>query len=220
MFRKLSLIILLLTSCQFALADKTFDNVMAKAKTGDAEAQNYLGILYGTGVGVTQDYKQAFLWTSKAAQQSDPYAQMNLARMYYDGTGTSRDFKQAFAWYNKAAVQGWPEAQFELANMFYRGEAVTQNYKQAANWFESAAKQNWPQAQYSLGYMYFNGEGVQKDNQKAYIWFSVAAANGDSFGLDYRNNAAATLTKQQLDEAQAKAAELMKKIEENKAAKK
>jgi len=39
------------------------------ADQGNADAQFILGLIYGDGVGVTQDYVQAHLWNSLAAAQ-------------------------------------------------------------------------------------------------------------------------------------------------------
>src|ERR1035441_9402575 len=37
------------------------------AATGDVDAMMYLGVMYGTGRGVTADYQAALTWFSKAA---------------------------------------------------------------------------------------------------------------------------------------------------------
>jgi TPR repeat protein len=40
------------------------------AEQGHAEAQNNLGVMYGTGAGVPQDYVEAHMWRNLAAAQS------------------------------------------------------------------------------------------------------------------------------------------------------
>jgi hypothetical protein len=50
-------------------------------------------------VGVTQDYKQAFKWYTKSAEQGNAYAQANLGLMYDNRYGTMRDSVMAHAWW-------------------------------------------------------------------------------------------------------------------------
>jgi len=48
------------------------------ANQGSSYAQNYLGIMYEEGKGVTQDYNQAISWYQKAADQGNSDARTNL----------------------------------------------------------------------------------------------------------------------------------------------
>ena len=48
------------------------------AERGDAGSQFNLGVMYGKGQGVTQDYAEAMKWYRKAAEQGDVQAQKNL----------------------------------------------------------------------------------------------------------------------------------------------
>ena len=51
-------------------AQQTLDELRALADQGDAEAQFNLGVMYGTGRGVSQDYVEAHIWSNLAAAQS------------------------------------------------------------------------------------------------------------------------------------------------------
>ncbi len=65
--------------------------VQKAAEQGDAMAQFNLGVMYNTGRGVAQDYKQAVAWFRKAAEQGDAMAQFNLGLMYATfATSTTR----------------------------------------------------------------------------------------------------------------------------------
>jgi|GEM_PF-6043788 len=68
------------TSFSTSAADacQTLDACRKAAEQGDAKAQNHLGMMYYTGMGMTQDYKQAEFWFRKAATQGDATAQNNL----------------------------------------------------------------------------------------------------------------------------------------------
>ena len=83
-----------------------FEDTKKLAEPSNSIAQFYLGLMYYLGKGVTQDYKQAVYWYTKAAEQGYPKAQFNLALMYDDGKGVTQDYKQAVYWYTKAAEQG------------------------------------------------------------------------------------------------------------------
>jgi hypothetical protein len=52
------------------------------AETGDAAAQNRLGLIYQNGEGVPQNDAEAVRWYLKAAEQGYADAQNNLGLMY------------------------------------------------------------------------------------------------------------------------------------------
>ncbi|MEF0142113.1 tetratricopeptide repeat protein, partial [Acinetobacter baumannii] len=58
-----------------------FKDITHLAESGDAGAQAKLGELYVEGQVVPQDYKKAFEWYSKAANQGNAEAQNNLGAM-------------------------------------------------------------------------------------------------------------------------------------------
>ena len=126
----------------FAQASSGFsskEDVVSKAKQGDADAQFNLGSMYYQGEGVPKDYKQAYAWFTKAAEQGDAGAQFNLGFMYNKGEGVPKDYKQAIYWYTKAAEQGDDEAQFNLGLMYYEGQGVPKDYIQTYAWWNIAA---------------------------------------------------------------------------------
>ena len=116
-----------------------FDNCLLLAEQGDVEAQYNLGVLYGSGQGIIQDYKQALKWYRKSAEQGYDRAQYNLALVYANGHGVTQDYKQAVQWYRKAAEQGMAQAQYNLALMYANGQGVTQDYVLAHMWWDIAA---------------------------------------------------------------------------------
>jgi len=128
----------------FAQASSGFsskEDVVSKAKQGDADAQFNLGSMYYQGKGVPKDYKQAYAWFTKAAEQGDADAQFNLGFMYNKGEGVPKDYKQAIYWYTKAAEQGDPLSQFNLGLMYYEGQGVPKDYIQTYAWWNIAASQ-------------------------------------------------------------------------------
>jgi TPR repeat protein len=80
---------------------------LAAAEAGDKKVQSYLGVMYDTGKGVSQDQKQAVHWFTKAAEQGLADAQNNLGVIYiWNGNGAIKDTVEAYAWFNVAAAQG------------------------------------------------------------------------------------------------------------------
>ncbi|MGC2660529.1 MAG: tetratricopeptide repeat protein [Bryobacteraceae bacterium] len=81
---------------QYALMFKrdrdAVDCYIVAAKAGAATDQAAVGLLYYEGLGAAaQNYKQAFFWLHKAADQGVYAAQRTLAEMYTSGQGTPRD---------------------------------------------------------------------------------------------------------------------------------
>ena len=99
-------------------------DLLTKAKAGDAEAQFNLGDRYCHGDGVPQDDKEAVKWYRKAAEQGYAFAQHNLGVMYANGRGVPEDDKEAVKWFRKAAEQGYAFAQFNLGVRYDTGRGV------------------------------------------------------------------------------------------------
>lgn len=76
---------------------------LESAKSGDPEAQNYVGEIFEKGLGVEPDYSAAASWFRKAADQGYAPAQINLGFLYEQGLGVERDPAAALMWYRKAA---------------------------------------------------------------------------------------------------------------------
>ena len=83
-----------------------FNLWMPLAENGDADAQNYLGILYYLGLGVQKDYKKALQWYERAAKAGHSDAQRNYGDMINFGRGITKDNYQAYKWYFASAQQG------------------------------------------------------------------------------------------------------------------
>lgn len=84
------------------------------AERGDAESQYHLGLLYGQGRGVIQDYGQASFWYQRAARQHVPDAQYLLCLSYSLGKGVVVDVIRAHVWCEAAAEKNVPGAKDAL----------------------------------------------------------------------------------------------------------
>lgn len=148
----------------FSDADEIFNLVYPCALTGQADAENFLGILYLNGIGVESDISAAFTFIESAANKGNANAQYNLGRMYKTGVGCAIDFEQAMYWFEKATEKGHQRAAYSLGYMNYKGLGVPQNYPQALYWFERSED---PMAQHFLGLSHYLGYGTPVDETKA-----------------------------------------------------
>jgi S1-C subfamily serine protease len=189
------------------------------AEHGVISAQTMLGIAYQGGIGVQQDDAKAMRWHRLATDQGDAEAQTSLGEMYPLGRGTPQNYAEAFKWIRRAADLGFDGAQFRLGVFFENGQGVPRNNAAAVGWYRRAADQGLGRAQVNLGFLYAFGTGVAHDFVQAHIWFTLAGARlpdsdaqNRDVALKARQTIAATMTAQQLAEAQRRAAEWRPKV--------
>ena len=66
------------------------------------------------------DYKKAFEWYEKAAEQGFAGAQYNLGAMYEVGQGVDQSDSMAMRWYEDAAAQGHKNARKAISGILER----------------------------------------------------------------------------------------------------
>ena len=190
--------------------ETAFQKWMPLAKRGNAEAQYCIGTLYHFGRGVTENHKEAFKWTKRAAEQKHSTAEWTLG-LYYDVpycNGIYRDIKKAVRWFRRSAKQGNVDGQQSLGSLYLRGGkcdtevSPAKNYKKAVKWIRRAAEQGDDESQKQLGELYEKGQGVQQDNIIAFMWFDIAARKGDFDAIKGCSRLKKVLTPSQLAQAQ------------------
>ena len=138
----------LLTSTAFASSE--FDETMAAAKQGDADAQFNLGIMYDIGEGVPENNAEAVKWYRKAADQGLAKVQVNLGLMYNNGEGVPENHAEVVKWYRRDADQGLAKAQYTLGYMYATGAGAPENSINAYVWWSMAKTQGEPSAATNL----------------------------------------------------------------------
>src|SRR6266404_3145909 len=153
-----------------ALTPAELNQLLWKAQSGDAEAQFWVGNIFGEGraprnleegarwllKSAEQGYAPAQRvyglmlkvtnpsagerWMLRAAEQGDTEAQFWLGVAYEQNWFGSIDRQEALKWYKRAAEGGDPDAQVEFGQKYGDGDGVEQNYKLAAEWFRRAAE--------------------------------------------------------------------------------
>ena len=130
-----------------------------------------MGHLFYFGEGVQQNYTNAFLWYSKAAEQNDPAAQYNLGELYRTGLGAQQSQTNAIFWYQKAADQRHKSASLFLARCYGKGRSVPQDSDKALALCLPFAKKGNAEGQYLVGLSYMYGKGFDQDFYEASRWF-------------------------------------------------
>lgn len=170
----------------YSEALKGFHEVEPTATKLKSYVQYRIGKMYCYGLGIEQDYSQAFDWFLKSSKENNKFAQFSLANLYYYGNGVEKDLSQAFLWYQRSASWGQPYASYAVAQMYSKGEYVAkdddtsqQYYKQALSGFLNLERKGQADENlfYKIGMMYKNGLGTDIDVSKAIEYFQRSADN-------------------------------------------
>ncbi len=81
------------------------------ARSGNAEAEELIGVMYAMGLGVARDDVRAFEWYLRASMKGHPGAQSGVGWYYEIGRGMpAPDLVRAYMWYVLSAIGGDPDA--------------------------------------------------------------------------------------------------------------
>lgn len=160
---------------------QSVDELTAKAKSGNAEAQYELGLRYASGEGVAMDRGLALKFYAAAAAQGLPIAECQLSRYYNGQTGEALDLDRAFKYTQIAAEHGFGPAQLDLGFLLYNGNArVPKNLPLSFRWFNKTAESGAVAAKRMLGDFYKSGlGGAKQDYVKAFNLYRQTATTQD-----------------------------------------
>ncbi|MDY6485710.1 tetratricopeptide repeat protein [Acinetobacter faecalis] len=125
-----------------ANAQKKFDDTLRLAQKGDKKAQYDLARMYVLpfNLDIETDYKKAFEWKLKSAEQGYLPAILSVASEYGLFFGHPRvvdiDDAKAFYWYQKAAQQGDRLGLYAVASAYASGDGVKQDIIKAESMFK------------------------------------------------------------------------------------
>ncbi|MEM8849458.1 MAG: tetratricopeptide repeat protein [Pseudomonadota bacterium] len=81
------------------------------ARSGNADAEELIGVMYALGLGVEKDEVRAFEWYLRSAMKGHPGAQSGVGWYYEVGLGMpAPDLTRAYMWYVLSAIGGDPDA--------------------------------------------------------------------------------------------------------------
>ena len=79
--------------------------------SGNADAEELIGVMYAMGLGVERDDVRAFEWYLRSAMKGHPGAQSGVGWYYEIGRGLpAPDLVRAYTWYVLSAIGGDPDA--------------------------------------------------------------------------------------------------------------
>ncbi len=81
------------------------------ARSGNADAEELIGVMYAMGLGVKRDDRRAFEWYMRSSLKGHPGAQSGVGWYYEVGRGMEApDLVRAYTWYVLSAIGGDPDA--------------------------------------------------------------------------------------------------------------
>ena len=91
--------------------EQAMEELIPAARSGNAEAEELIGVMYAMGLGVERDEIRAFDWYLRSAMKGQPGAQSGVGWYYEVGIGMpAPDLVRAYAWYVLSAIGGDPDA--------------------------------------------------------------------------------------------------------------
>ena len=147
------------------------------AKSGDPDAQYYMGTLYRDGPLLIPDVKLAADWFYVAAKQDHHAAQYELGKLLLKEPEVPYP-DQGILWMEETARSGNTYAAYRLGKEYLKGQAVERNAEKAVDYFTQAAEGGNQFAQYMLGKLCLMGQGIQQSKEQALYWFTQAAIQG------------------------------------------
>ncbi len=92
--------------------EAAFAELLPAAQSGNAEAEELVGVMYAMGLGVPRDDRRAFDWYLRSAMKGHPGAQSGVGWYYEVGRGLpAPDLVRAYAWYVLSAIGGDVDAE-------------------------------------------------------------------------------------------------------------
>lgn len=105
----------LMEAGEFAQARAAFE---VYARSGNADAEELIGVMYAMGLGVPRDDARAFEWYLRAAMKGHAGAQSGIGWYYETGRGLpAPDLVRAYLWYALSAIGGDVDAPQSLADL-------------------------------------------------------------------------------------------------------
>lgn len=156
------------------IRDDYISQVEELAKSGSAESQYQLGLIYY----LESDFDKAATYLSLSAQQGFVKAKAELALLHLTNLISSPDYDLAYSLANDAAKANYDIGQFLLGRCYHLGTGTAVDYSAAAHWYQLAADQGNPMAKGDLALLYIFGDGVEQDYSRALNLLKDAYSDG------------------------------------------
>ena len=95
--------------------EAAYEAMWPLARSGNADAEELIGVMYALGLGVARDDERAFEWYLRSSMKGHPGAQSGVGWYYEVGRGMpAPDLVRAYMWYTLSAIGGDPDAAISL----------------------------------------------------------------------------------------------------------
>ncbi|WP_417436186.1 tetratricopeptide repeat protein [Hoeflea sp.] len=94
--------------------EAAMQKLMPAARSGNADAEELIGVMYAMGLGVDRDDERAFEWYLRASMKGHPGAQSGIGWYFEVGRGTAVDLVRAYLWYALSAIGGDSDAAISI----------------------------------------------------------------------------------------------------------
>ena len=118
--------------------EAALEALLPAARSGNADAEELIGVMYALGLGVEKDPERAFEWYLRSSMKGHPGAQSGIGWYYELGIGMpAPDLVRAYMWYGLSAIGGDPDAVLSLEEIqkkmtqdeIDRAEVLINDYK-------------------------------------------------------------------------------------------
>ena len=119
--------------------DEAMAELRVYARSGNADAEELIGVMYALGLGVEQDRERAFEWYLRSAMKGHPGAQSGVGWYYEEGIGIpAPDLVRAYLWYALSTIGGDPDAAISIEEVvkkmtpeeIARAQALVEDYRE------------------------------------------------------------------------------------------
>ncbi len=177
--------------CHPALAEKSVQEWTQQAEAGQAEAQFELGRVYLRGrADLPADPQKAFDLMKQAADQDHPDAIGAMGYFYAEGVTVPRDEKAALDWFRKGAEAGSLKAKLNLGLIYLKERGAPAAAKEAERLIRDAADGGLAEAQATMAELLFAGEFGGERNYAEVLRYAQPAAEA---GIAHSQNLLGTL---------------------------
>lgn len=156
------------------------ENLLQKAKKGEAKAEVDLGIAYFLGQGIQENSVEAFSLFKSSSKKGNLVADYYLALCYGSGEGTEENKEKAISYLKKAAEQGLVEAENTLAGAYALGDGVEKDKDKALSLLQSASEKEFPLAMFNYAFLLIEDKAKPENIKTAHKIMQKLVNNGDT----------------------------------------
>ncbi len=164
-------------------------------------SMNRLGVMYMEGNVLLRDYGESARLFCQAADAGDANGQFNCGLAYQLGQGVEKDINKAITNWEAAGASGNVAALNLLGQLYLQGNDIEADPEKARGYFEQTAALGNAMGLYELAGYYAGLE--TPNNIEAYSYANLAAVRGHPEGTTLRNSLEASMTGEEISEAQA-----------------